>query len=96
MTLVLINSRTATVLRRISSRDLRLMRTASQSPEAVERGGGYVYSTHPDGKAVTATVGRFLIAAGFVVSDGDDLFFTTIGGGAAFRARRSTPCLSGA
>lgn len=84
------------LVRRMAGGSLKLLRTSSQAPEAVERGGGYLYSTHPDGRSVGPKLGRFLIDAGFVVSRGDDLFSATLGGGAAFCARRPSPGLPGA
>lgn len=51
-----------------------LVRQASQSDEAIQKGGGYIYFTLPDGRAVGAVSGRWLIERGYVSPAGDDLF----------------------
>ncbi|TRL39843.1 hypothetical protein [Rhizobium straminoryzae] len=75
-----IGKRAAAVLERMRRKGVLLMRQSSQAPEAVN-GGGYLYTTHPDGRAVAPSAGRMLIAAGLVVSRRDDLFSELDGGG---------------
>ncbi len=51
-----------------------LVRTSSDTDEAITKGGGYLYSTHPDGKKFPPGSGRMLIDGGYVEPNGDGLF----------------------
>lgn len=51
-------------LKRLETRKLVL--TASHSEEAENNGGGYLYSTHPDGRKFPTASGLFAIRNGLV------------------------------
>ena len=51
-----------------------LCRTVSDTEEALERGEGFLYFTHPTGKKFPTRSGAILIATGEVTSRGDGLF----------------------
>ncbi|HCJ71008.1 MAG TPA: hypothetical protein DHW67_04230 [Agrobacterium sp.] len=90
---VTLKKRYAKVLRRMIARDLRLMRQTSDTISAV-RGGGYVYSTLPDGFGVSPDIGRYLISCGFLVSLRDDLFASIDGGGQVFALKNPLPAFN--
>ena len=51
-----------------------LVRQCSSSEEAVEKGDGHLYFTHPDGKPVGTATGDFLVRNKLVEPAGDALF----------------------
>lgn len=51
-----------------------LVSQASCAEEAIEKGDGHLYFTHPDGKPVGSASAVFLIRNGLVKPLGDDLF----------------------
>ncbi|TPK42281.1 MULTISPECIES: hypothetical protein [unclassified Mesorhizobium] len=55
---------------------LTLVRQASATEEAVERGDGHVYFTHPDGRQFPTASGAYCVKNGLVKPVGDDLFGT--------------------
>ena len=57
-----------------------LVRTASQETEAAERGGGYLYATHPDGRKAPTGAAFGLISKGMLAPAGDELFQENRGG----------------
>jgi hypothetical protein len=57
---------------RLSSSE-RLIRTSSDSEEAVARGGGFLYSVDPGGKKFPTGSGKALVEAGIVEPAGDGL-----------------------
>lgn len=50
-----------------------LLRTSSKTEEAVERGGGFLYSIEPGGRKFPTASGRLLIEGGFLTPRGDGL-----------------------
>lgn len=64
---------------------VRVVRQSSDLDSAV-KAGGYLYSLHPGGRAVAASVCRSLMGKGLLVSAGDDLFADLDRGGADIRA----------
>lgn len=54
-------------------RGATLCRAVSATDEAVVKGGGFVYFTHPDNKPVPPATGRRMVLAGAVVPQGDGL-----------------------
>lgn len=71
------------ILDRMVRDRLSIMRQSADSPTAL-RGGGYLYSTHPDGRAVPPQVALLFLKAGIVLSCRDDLFGNVDGGGQVF------------
>jgi hypothetical protein len=61
-------------LTRLSQGGGALVRQSSTSEEAAVKGNGYIYFTHPDGKAVSFASALWLIANAMVIPSGDDLF----------------------
>ena len=59
-------------LARIRSGKL-LVRTSSDTDEAVTKGGGYLYSTHPDGRRFPPASAKLLIDSGLLRPSGDGL-----------------------
>ncbi len=59
-----------------------LIRQASSTDEAIERGDGHLYFTHPNGKPFPTASGAYCVANGLVKPEGDDLF----GGSQTYRA----------
>lgn len=59
-----------------------LVSQVSQSEEAVEKGDGHIYFTHPDGRPVGTASAVYCIQNNLVVPAGDDLF----GGSQTYRA----------
>ncbi|PSM18240.1 hypothetical protein [Nitratireductor sp. StC3] len=57
-------------------RDRDLIRQVSSSEEAIAKGDGHLFFTHPDGKAFGTASGLFCIGNGLVEPMGDDLFGT--------------------
>ena len=51
-----------------------LCRTVSDTEEALEKGSGYLYSTHPSGKKFPTRSGALLIEVGEVTPRDDGLF----------------------
>lgn len=90
-----IGKRVAVVLERMRRRHLMLVRQALQAPEAIERGGGYLYATYPDDRTVSPAVGKFLIDAGIVASKRDDLFGDIDGGGQVYILANPLPPIAG-
>ena len=60
-------------LRRLEKGSL-LVRQAASTDEAVERGNGHLYFTHPDGKAFGSASGAYVVSNGLVEPTGDGLF----------------------
>jgi len=46
---------------------------SSDTEEALTKGGGFLYSTHPDGKKIGAASGKLLIESHLVEPNGDGL-----------------------
>lgn len=60
-------------LSRLDAADL-LIRTSSDTDEAVLKGGGgFLYTVHPGGRKFPTASGKLLIEAGYVTSQGDGL-----------------------
>jgi len=53
---------------------LVLVRQCSQTDEAVQKGNGHLYFTHPDGRQFPTASGNYAIANGLVIPVGDGLF----------------------
>jgi hypothetical protein len=60
-------------LARLRDKRLTLIRTSSDTDEAVTKGGGFLYSTHPDGKRFPPASAKLLIDDGFLEPQGDGL-----------------------
>lgn len=58
---------------RLSAGDFVLVRTSSASDEAVEKGGGFLFSTEPGGRKFPTASGKLLIEGGLVSPNGDGL-----------------------
>lgn len=54
--------------------DTVLVRQVSSSEEAIEKGDGHVFFTHPDGRIAGTASADFLIKQGLVEPAGDALF----------------------
>src|SRR5690606_40527374 len=63
----------ATALKRLESGRV-LVRQASATEEAIDRGDGHLFFTHPDGRPFPTVSGLFCIAHGLVTPVGDALF----------------------
>jgi hypothetical protein len=50
-----------------------LIRTSSDSDEAVEKGGGFLYSIEPGGRKFPTASGKLLIEEGLLAPNGDGL-----------------------
>jgi len=50
-----------------------LIRTSSDSDEAVEKGGGFLYSIEPGGRKFPTASGKMLIDEGLLAPNGDGL-----------------------
>lgn len=60
------------VLAKIGVADL-VIRTSSDTDDAVLKGGGFLYSLHPGGKPLSPASTRMLIEGGILVPAGDGL-----------------------
>lgn len=62
------------VLIRLQQADRLLVSQASTAEEAIDKGDGHLYFTHPDGRPVGTASAVFCIKNGLVLPLGDDLF----------------------
>jgi len=61
------------LLDKVRSNNYTVIRTSSDTDEAMTKGGGYLYSAHPGGRKLSPASCRLLIETGVLAPAGDGL-----------------------